>query len=238
MRYEGERINGVNCKVLQSRNGNMGLLESTTYLLTIIAIAYGIDSWRREFKGKKQIELAEDTLATFYEAVDAIKNIRHPGSSSSETEMVKRENNETEEQFRARKKASLVFRRYEDYQELFSKLHSMRYRFMAQIGKKEAKPFEDLRKIVNKIFISASILSEIWSKDCNLDEGCWKQKRKQEAIFWDSFQENDPINSELKTIISEIENTCQNVISQERNPIKIAYKNWQEKTKKNNKSKR
>lgn len=46
--------------------GNLSVL-----LASIIASAtaiYGINSWRREIKGKRQIELAEDVLSNFYQA--------------------------------------------------------------------------------------------------------------------------------------------------------------------------
>jgi hypothetical protein len=46
-------------------------------ILVLLLAVYGVDSWRREHPGKRRIELAEDTLALFYEAVDAIRHIRH-----------------------------------------------------------------------------------------------------------------------------------------------------------------
>ena len=131
----------------------IAILKELSLLIGIWVAIYGIDSWRREHKGKRQMELAEETLALFYEARDVIAYIRNIFSYSSETEGIEKGENESEERFEARKQASVVFKRYNERQELFNKIHAMRYRFMAQIGKEKAKPFEELRKIVNEIFI-------------------------------------------------------------------------------------
>jgi hypothetical protein len=45
------------------------------------AIISGVDAWKREFVGKRRIELAEQTLAKFFEVVDAVAFIRNPFSS-------------------------------------------------------------------------------------------------------------------------------------------------------------
>jgi len=107
-------------------------------LTTICFAFYGLDSWRREHSGRRQIELAEDALALFYEAADALKHIRHPASFEYETKEIARKDQESDAQFSARKDASIVFVRTATYSELFNRIHAMRYRFMAQIGKDEA----------------------------------------------------------------------------------------------------
>ena len=56
------------------------IVKQISIILGIGVAFYGIDSWRREHTGKRRIELAEDALALFYEAVDAIKHMRHPAS--------------------------------------------------------------------------------------------------------------------------------------------------------------
>ena len=48
------------------------------------AIISGVGAWKREFIGKRKIELAEQVLAQFFEVRDAIACIRNPFSSSDE----------------------------------------------------------------------------------------------------------------------------------------------------------
>ena len=198
----------------------MESLEALKQISIIIAMCvaiYGIDSWRREHIGKRQIELAEDTLALFYEAEDAIKHLRHPVAYSHESQVVIRGDHEPEEKYNARKNAYVVFYRYNSYQELFNKIHASRYRFMAQIGKKEARPFDDLRLIVNEIKQSAKVLSRLWAREKFVTNDKWKEHlekvNKYEAIFWDELEENDPINCKVYKVIEDIETTCKSIIA-------------------------
>ena len=139
-------------------------VNGVAILIGIIIAVYNVNAWRREYTGKRRIDLAEDALALFYEAVDAINHIRSPLSWSSEQEDIERAPGESEESWRAKKQASVVFQRFKHYEELFNKIHAMRYRFMAQIGKEEAKPFDDLRTVVNEIIHSARTLAQLWER--------------------------------------------------------------------------
>lgn len=176
----------------------------------------GINAWRREHIGRRRIELAEDTLAMFYEAVDVIRYIRNPMSFGYETEDVERRKNESDVQFEARKNASVVFYRYNQHQELFSKIHALRYRFMAQIGKNKAGPFDELRKITSEVTTAARALARLWPRDYFGSDEQWKKHQarieKHEAVFWEEDEENDLINPRLEKVVVDIEKTCQLII--------------------------
>ena len=193
------------------------ILKLISIIVAIWVAIYGIDAWRREHVGKRQLELAEDTLALFYEASDAIKHMRHPISHSPETEEIERGETESDANYQARKNASVVFYRYNQYQKLFNKIHESRYRFMAQIGKTEAVPFDDLRYIINEIAISARMLARLWARDYFRTDEQWEKHQaqidKHEAVFWDGLEENDPINPRVDKVIEDIEKTCQSIIS-------------------------
>jgi hypothetical protein len=185
-------------------------------LASLVAI-YGISSWRREFKGKRRIELAEDTLALFYQARDAITAIRSPMSYGGEGSTRKQAENETENQKQARDRAYVVFERFNKHQEVFNKMLSMRYRFMAEIGKDKSAPFEEIRLIINEIFIAAQILADLWAKriehlEANTQEKHYKNIRKYETIFWWGIPEEDEINKRANNAISAIEKTCESII--------------------------
>jgi len=192
-------------------------IKELSLLFGIWVAIYGIDSWRREHTGKRQIELAEETLALFYEAKDAIANIRDPVSWVSEEDNIERGENESNKDYDARKRANIVYSRYNEHQELFNKIHSMRYRFMAQIGIDESVPFDELRRLVNRIFSSARRLARLWARDhFRTDEAHEKHCediQKHEAVFWDGMSEDDPINSKLEKTIKKMESTCSKVIS-------------------------
>lgn len=141
------------------------LIYAVATCFAACAAIWGIRSWRKEFRGKRQIELAEDALALFYEAEKAIIAIRSPLGYGGEGETRKQGENETPEQKVARDRAFVVSERYKEREQVFNKLLSMRYRFMAQIGKTEAQPFEEMRSILNKVFMAGSWLADLWSTD-------------------------------------------------------------------------
>ena len=51
-----------------SVEGVANLIQAFSVTVACITIIVGIESWRREFIGKRTIELAEDVLHLFYEA--------------------------------------------------------------------------------------------------------------------------------------------------------------------------
>jgi len=141
-------------------------------------------------------------------------------SNSSETDNVEKGDRETIPQFEARKQACVVYNRYERHKELFSKIHAMRYRFMAQVGTSEAEPFDDLRKVMNEILGSAHSLTRLWAREhftSDKDqESHFERMEKYEAIFWEGYgDEKDPINPKVETLTKKIEATCQSVIAGE-----------------------
>jgi len=194
------------------------LFKDTSILIATWVAILGVNSWRKEHRGRREIELAEETLALFYEAADAISHIRSPLSDSSETADLTQRDNESDDDFVARKEASIVFKRYSEHQELFNRLHSMRYRFMAQIGKKQAAPFESLREIVVEVKTSARMLAKLWAHPdrATSDEAAQRYKRDVEsceAVFWEGSSDEDPITPKLRDVVSQIEGTCQRVMA-------------------------
>jgi hypothetical protein len=193
------------------------VIKQISLTIAICVAIYGIDAWRREYKGKRQLKLAEDSLALFYEAEDAIDHMRHPAAYSYETDEVIRGEHEAENNFTARKNAYVVFHRYNNYHELFGKINALRYRFMSQVGKEEAKPFDELRTVVNEIKGSANALSRLWAREIFVTDKKWDEHRiqiaKYEAIFWSGLEDDDLIKSRVNKIISDMETICQSAMS-------------------------
>lgn len=175
------------------------IIESFAVIVASLCVVYGIGSWRREMKERKEYEIAEEVLALFYEANDRIRAIRSPFGFIGEGQSRKPEPNETPEQKIIRDRAYVVFERYKNNQEVFNRLHALRYRFIVIFGKDKAMPFNNLRKILSKILSAADILSNGWEK-------------KYEDIIWEKYPGSDSISNEVDKTISEIENICENTI--------------------------
>jgi len=195
------------------------LIKNISITLASLTAIYGIDQWRREHRGKRQAELAEETLSLFYEARDAVRHIRNPFSHGGEGSSRKPGDNETPEEKEAFDKAYVVFERFNSHVELFNKIHATRYRFMTLFGVEAAKPFDDLRRVVNEIQISASALARLWARQNRhfrserQEESHFDQVQKHEAIFWEGLEDDDPINPRLKLCVEEIEKTCRDILS-------------------------
>lgn len=194
----------------------MEWLQGISLVIASWTAIYGISAWRREHVGARRVELAEDTLALFYEAADVIRHIRHPASFGYETSHIEQEENETEEAFAARKNASIVFVRFEKRQELFNRIYAARYRFMAQFGKHNAGPFDELHAIKGEIFTAARMLVRLWNRQHFRTQEQLEQHdervTKFEAVFWEGNEEDDPINPRVRRMIMEIEAVCRREI--------------------------
>ncbi len=188
------------------------ILQSISVIIAAIAVIIGVNEWRREYIGKRNFDLAEEVLALFYEARDVIRYIRNPFGFSGEGSTRNSDPKESPEEKQINDRAYVVFERYSKRQDLFNKLYSMRYRYMARFGKDSAKPFDDLHKIVNEIFLSARMLAYCWRdqghRTWRNEEECeqhLKEMRKYEAIFWEMSPDKDTIKPRLDAVIADIE---------------------------------
>jgi len=202
------------------------VITAVSVMVAAIAFVCGINAWKREFVGKRRIELAETVLAMFYEAQDAIREIRNPFSFGGEGKTRERSDNERQEESTILDKAYIVFERYQKREKLFAELRSMKYRFMATFGAGTCQPFDELNTILNEIFSSAHILgTHYWQsrgQERMSDEEFQKyfeQVQKHEAIFWFMGEENDKITPRVQQAVSKIE-----AITQEASMNKVSRK--------------
>lgn len=190
--------------------GELASLIST--LIAVFAFVWGVNAWRREFIGKRRIELAEEVLALFYEAQAAIGEIRNPFGFVGEGASRQRSEDETTEQSETLDKAYVVFERYHKHEKLFAQLRSMKYRIMATFGAPSGEAFDELAFTLNEIFGSARMLGTYyWRRQRHLDPGennptiFDTELRRYEAIFWSMGQDNDQITPRVQRAVERIE---------------------------------
>lgn len=204
------------------------IVENIGLIIAAFTAIYGINAWRREFRGKKEYELAEEVLTLFYDCKDRIRMIRSPFAQIGEGSSRQKRSDETTEESQLLDRAYVVYERYEKHQEYFSKLFALRYRFMAIFGKDNSQPFIDLQYAINEIFLAAQLLPDYWMRQGRVpmtDDQFKKhleQMSKHESIFWGTFSENDTFNNRIEEIVLHLENTCSIVL----HPTKICLP-WQ-----------
>lgn len=186
--------------------------------LTAWVAIYGIDSWRREFVWKRNVELAEEALALFYEARDVISYIRSPAAWGGEGQSRKKEPDETSEETRMLDATFVAVERYNKHLELFSKLQALRYRFMAKLGHGAVKPFDDLRAQVNSI-VSASHVLYMMRRRAPLAGGrehteqYYAKLHKFESVIWEGLAEEDALKSAVDRAVTDLEAICRPIIT-------------------------
>jgi hypothetical protein len=196
----------------------MAFLEAVESISIIVAsgtVAYGIGAWHREHIGRRRIELAEEVLSLFYGAADAINHIRSDFSFWVEGKSREESPDETPEEKEAKDRAFIPSERYQKHQETFSRLQALRYRFMALFGKEASRPFDELKRIETKILVAARTLDSLWAQAAagNPVPRLEERVKKSEVIIWDDGSGEDPIQKQLRSLISEMEETCQAIIS-------------------------
>jgi hypothetical protein len=188
------------------------VIQSISVILACWAVISGIDAWRREFLGKRRIELSEETLEAFFAVRDAIAFIRNPFSSTNEGSTRERGDYESEEETLLLNRAYIVFERYQTKKDVISRFATLKYRFMAAFGKETESIFTNTQKTLNSIFAAAQILgTHYWQRQGRVqmtkDEFAihLKEMHKYEEIFWDHGKQEDEIASNLKAILADIE---------------------------------
>lgn len=203
------------------------IVTAFSAVVAALSFAFGVQAWKREFVGKRRIELAESVLAKFYEAADAIRAIRSPFGRAEEGKSRQRANNETPESSELLDRAYVAFERYQRRSDLFAEIGSMKYRFMAAFGKSTGASFDELRAVVNEIFISAQMLGEVyWPRQGReMSEQAFeihlRNLQEHEAIFWTTKASDDKITPRVEAILRDIEGVTQLAVGGKR-----AWRRW------------
>lgn len=169
----------------------------------------GINAWKREMIGRRKGELAEETLAAFYEAIEVIDWARFPGGYAHEGKTRPGQDGEAEDLAQAKNTHYIPIERLARSAELFSKIQSHKYRFMAYFGSDAEKPFKELKLIHSQIIVAAGSLirTEENYRSGQCGTAFLKSRIENEDIIG-LFNENDPIKPQVDAVIKSIEEIC------------------------------
>lgn len=110
-----------------------------------------LNQWKSEHLGKKTIDMAEELLILFYQARDAIREIRFPDITAVDLERVERMPNEPLDVYKSRLYAVHLLNRLHHRAEVFQRLESERFRFMARFGGDIESQFTSVMSIYAEI---------------------------------------------------------------------------------------
>jgi len=201
-----------------SRQGVMRAVELARDIAVIVAslvAILGVSAWKREFKGKRDMELAENVLESFYRAERAIEAIRFPIWNLADGQARSPEPDETPEEKKARDRAYIVIKRIKEHSDIFNQLYTLRFRFMARFGRHRAKPFDEMKRVVDTIMVCTRRLAEFWAeqlRDGERTHPSIKEEIKEYERIISYAGAKDPTESRVSGIIAEIEGICRPVI--------------------------
>ena len=135
------------------------IVQALAVITACWAIVSGIGAWKREFLGKRQIELAEETLAKFFEIRDAITFIRNPIARMDEGKTRQHGQHESEEESALLDRGYIVIERYNQRETAFADFNVLKHRFMASFGVETEPIFTRTYKVVNSVFSAARTLA-------------------------------------------------------------------------------
>lgn len=200
------------------------------------AIISGIGAWRREFIGKRQIELAEQVLAKFFEVKDAIAFIRNPFSSKEEGKSREKSECESDHESELLDRGYIVVERYTKKEITFSEFNTLKYKFMATFGPETEEIFTETNNALNSIFFSARRLAKHhWPRQGRMKmEADEFQKHldemhRHEGIFWDSYNEDDEVRTKLKEIQERLETITAPCFKEPMKTYSLFTRKWFEK---------
>ena len=192
------------------------VLQGAAAIVVAVCAVYGLTAWRREAKGRRRYELAEEALCVFYETEDAMNAVRSPLGYSSESEGRERQPDETPDEQHFLDNAYVVLRRLDAAKEPFGKLRALRYRFRAVFGPEAAKPFEEVMQARNKVVVSARMASRLCfhlRRRSTLEE---REKllnqlfENEDKFYWGA--DPDPIADQIRAAVEGMEATCGSVL--------------------------
>lgn len=209
------------------------IIQAVSVVAACWAIITGVGAWKREFIGKRKIELAEETLATYFEIKDAIAFIRSPFSSNTEGSTREQAPYETEAEKQLLNRGFIVFERYEKKKEIFIRFSTLKYKFMAVFGPKTEQIFTDTHQIINSIFTSANMLAtHYWQRqgrvkmETDVFQKHLDEMHRHEGIFWDRYNENDEIREKLLAIQTSLESLTKPCFEEPMKTYTTLTKEW------------
>jgi hypothetical protein len=187
----------------------LDIIEAGAVVFAAIVGARALNTWRSEMIGRKKADIAEQTLAAFYEVRDIIRAARQPGGFDYEGRSRQPIEGETVQEAKYRNAVYVPAERLFKENEFFARLEASKYRFMTLFGVESAKPFDTIKKVRNQILISSEMLIRSYKggpteapKDLRPSIAEW------ERDIGIGLTGDDPLADEVEAAIAEVEGRC------------------------------
>lgn len=191
----------------------LDLVGSLSVIIAALVALYGIGTWKREHVGRRRIDLAEKTLALFYEARDVINATRSALGLTGDTQLIEQWSSDGNPGPGEPAQAPLIeLRLYRGHSKLFSRIRALQFRFAAVFGRNAAYPFSDLLQVRRDICDAEYefLLGQTNASESNGSHEA--QINRLINIMHSGRNGSDPTTQRLNEIVERVEQVCRPVI--------------------------
>jgi hypothetical protein len=189
------------------------VLTAAATLTGIYVAVAGLNAWRRETLGRRDLEMCQDVIVSFYEAEQRIRVLRSPVSSSAESVGRPKGEHESESETHLRDIMFVPLARVIQQQDFWVEFFSRRYKMRAMFGGPAEKPFADVDEALWAFRAAAQTRYLMIHGDrLEMDPST---ARKLEAAIW-AADPKDEISTKVRSAIEAMERICAPVVRGKR----------------------
>ena len=169
-------------------------IQAISIAVTAIFAVLGLNAWRRQLKGRRKFEIAEDAYAAFDRAVAALTWIRNPAGYSGEGKTRERGEYEEEGVARLRDSYHTKFERIKETNSDFDPLFKLKPLVRVHFGDDLVSVFDAVIEARLDVSLATRMLIETAGHPRSADDKHW---RKWEEAIWRGIGQPDPIDQKL-----------------------------------------
>ncbi|ABR60158.1 hypothetical protein Smed_1308 [Sinorhizobium medicae WSM419] len=166
----------------------------------------GLNSWRRETTGKRDIELCQAVIERFYEAEHRMDVLRSPYSFASEAASRQKGEHESEDESYRLDLLFVPLARLEAQSAFWSELFSYKFRMRALFGEEAATTFKHIDDAYRSF--RAAAVTRYQALHRNPDGLSPETQTKLEERIWAELAEPDEIAVKMREAINAMERVC------------------------------
>lgn len=174
----------------------------------------GLNTWKQELTGKRDIELCQKVIEKFYEAEEQYERMRSPISFANEAagRAVSEEEN-AERKFQL-DTAFTPVSRFNNSLEFWTSLLALKWQMEAAFGEEATKPFAEVDSMLREFRTAATMRYQYIQRHQDLGPAL---RLKFESTIW-TDGEDDPKTARMKRAVADMEAICAPIVRASRRP--------------------
>lgn len=169
----------------------------------------GLQKWRAEQLGKRRVELAEDILASYYEAIEVFRYIRNPVSFGGEGSTRVHGLDESQEKKKRLDAEFVTQEQINSQHDFFERVAQLRPRVRAVFGESVSEKFDLILKTRTNVALAAAFIPEIREEVNLANNDDERQRARDELKRYQSIKwrrgDSDEVETKLSDALVELE---------------------------------